>query len=766
MKRIKLYKVLGILCITLTISGCGMEVITENETSLESSQVEVVHQGENGEPAVSENEAEHEETMEAGNENDETKEKPKYPLVARPSSTDTIEFAFDSEGVYCIFNGEKYGYMTNDGTEITDYIYDYATPFSEGLACVAIDGKYGFLDKEGEIALPFIYDDAAPFSEGLAYFVADGKYGFMKPDGTVAFYLDCDSVSSFKEGLAYFSIDGKYGYIDTTGEVVIEPVYFDADYFENGMAFVKVNGYEGIVNTVGELVIPSDYLDIRRTEDFFIATDENSCTYYTLDGERVLHNTYEDISVADGYGYFIKINGLYGLIDETEAVLILPEYERLSVIEGTDYFIAKKDGTYGVIDIKGEEKVSFVYDWIYVMQEPENELDGLLKVMQGDKYGCLSIADFSVVLPVEYDAIYATDNGIFKFVKDSVSSLMNENGDICVEYEAGNITVLENNAIVQKNDDVISLFSSDGTLLFSGIGNSIEWKGDYYLLKRDSGYVFLDVEGIQFYNIEFIYDTADVYGQKETYILHQSYGSARSEVLIKLQESEDTDLQKVILQNKITPKIEKYWSVTSGETIIGVDFGFGTLQETTACDYRELMSFRLYDIKDEKFPVLYYYSTAYTTSNFPYSTSALLIQAGEGIKTLVSGHECGGSMRGDYVCFWLDKEKGELLLGTDGAVGGFGGIGRYDHVYSYEEGTLTEVHSSTYYSQTAGNYSDEDLYENAELFYDDNGNPFTKDTIQDAEDVNEYILFEERVTKEEYEKEEGRYEYISLYHYR
>ncbi|MBQ8326464.1 MAG: WG repeat-containing protein [Lachnospiraceae bacterium] len=761
---IKYRKLIGLLCLILGLAGCGKEVKTSNETILEASQAEEVYRAEAEEsPMPGGTAVDTEESIEEDKEDVIT---PQYPIVARPSFTDTIEFAFDSEGIYCIYNGEKYGYMTNDGTEITEYIYDYASPFSEGLACVLKDGKYGFINKDGETELPFIYDDAAPFSEGLAYFVTDGKYGFMKPDGTIAFYLDCDSVSSFKEGLAYFSIDGKYGYIDTSGQIVIEPVYFDADYFEDGLAFVRVNGCEGVINTVGELVIPSDYVSIRRTEEFFIAEDANSCTYYTLDGERVLHNAYEDIVVADGYGYLVKINGLYGLLDETEDVLIAPAYEYLSIIEGTDCFIAKRDGAYGVIDIKGEEKVSFVYDWIYAIQEPEKELDGLLKVMQGDKYGCLSIADFSVVFPVEYDAIYTTDSGIFKLVKDSVSSLMNENGEIYMEYEAGSITVLENNAIVQKSDDVISLFSSDGTLLFTGKGNSIEWKDDYYLLNKDSGYVFLNAEGIQYYNIEFSYAASDVYGQREVYILHQWDGNIRPDVLIKLQESEDANLQEVLLQNKITPKIEKYWEVTRGETMIGVDFGFGTLQETTACDYRELMSFRLYDIKDEKFPVLYYYSTAYTTSNFPYSTSALLIQAGEGIKTLVSGHDCGGSMRGDYVCFWLDKETGELLLGTDGAVGGFGGIGRYDHVYSYEEGTLTEVHSSRYYSQTAGNYSDEDLYENAELFYDDNGIPFTPETILEASDVNEYILNEERVTKEEYDKVQERYIYISMYHYR
>ena len=156
MKIFKLYKILGILCISLALTGCGKEAKTSGEATLETSKVEEVHQGESEEASLPEDNSE---SIESNAEDKEDITTPQYPLVARPSSTDTIEFAFDSEGIYCIFNGEKYGYMTNDGTEITDYIYDYATPFSEGLACVAMDGKYGFLDKEGEIALPFIYDE-------------------------------------------------------------------------------------------------------------------------------------------------------------------------------------------------------------------------------------------------------------------------------------------------------------------------------------------------------------------------------------------------------------------------------------------------------------------------------------------------------------------------------------------------------------------------------------------------------------------------------
>lgn len=146
------------------------------------------------EPGVEETESTEMEISE-NIENDTTLEN--HPVLVTPTLTSNIEFVIESEDIFCIYNGEKYGYMKQTGEEITDYIYDMAYPFSEGLACAILDGKYGFIDTNGAEAIPFIYEDAAPFCEGLAYFSTKEEYGFITKDGNIAFYLDCDSVSSF-----------------------------------------------------------------------------------------------------------------------------------------------------------------------------------------------------------------------------------------------------------------------------------------------------------------------------------------------------------------------------------------------------------------------------------------------------------------------------------------------------------------------------------------------------------------------------------------
>ena len=84
-----------------------------------------------------------EESLEEGSAEDS------YPKIAELPADKQIDLVMYSEGCYCIFDGSHYGFMTEEGEEITPYIYEQAAPFSEGLACVYLDGKYGFIGRDG-----------------------------------------------------------------------------------------------------------------------------------------------------------------------------------------------------------------------------------------------------------------------------------------------------------------------------------------------------------------------------------------------------------------------------------------------------------------------------------------------------------------------------------------------------------------------------------------------------------------------------------------
>lgn len=598
-----------------------------------------------------------------------TEVKENYPILLTTTLTTQIDFAIESEDIFCIYDGEKYGYMKLSGEEVTDYIYEAAFPFSEGLACVMSDGKYGFIDTDGKEAIPFIYEDAAPFSEGLAYFSTEDTYGFMTKNGETAFYLDCDSVSSFQEGLAYFSIDGKYGYIDKNGEIVIAPVYSDVDYFKNGIAFVNIDGYKGAINAKGEEVIPVIYDHIRWNEDYIIAEAGEEKEYYLVNGDHVSKTSYESVQTEE--------NG--------------------EVIE----------------------KIKSTYDYV------GNFYHGRAEVCDGTYYG-----------------------------------VVDEQGELLIPLEHSDVRVFEDGSYLLDNE---LLYNYDHELIYHATTRSPSLSGDFYEIEQDDGLLLIDKNGQTVLSVAFEYNTHDIYGDYSNYVLTQYDGT--DQILI-ISNQDDIDLSDILLKNSITPRIELYWKATHGKSIeIENDNKevTQTRQFASWCKDNYIKKARLYDIDNSGVPILYCYEEPVISYICAMSESSLCSIEDEHLKLLVTGYECGGTARGDYVCFWREQESGEVLIGYQGAAGGFGGYAGYGAAFGYETGEKQEKYSYQYIWQVTGNYAQEELLENAELFYDENDMPYTKENIQSAEMVSEYLIDDERVAVEEYQNAYRQYVYMDLF---
>ncbi len=530
----------GLLC-----TGCSVqkpqavpEVLTESEESMPIQQEETLAEMETvteGKTAIEETTIE----MESVEEEIRIVNTGNISLIVPRS----IDYAFWTENIICLYNGEHYGYINGNGEELTAMVYDLAYPFSEGLGCAMIDGIYGFVDKNGEVAIPFSYLDAAPFSEGLAYFYGDEGYGFLKQDGTIAFTLDCDSVSSFKEGLAYFSIDGKYGYMNTEGQTVIEPVYQDAGYFVNGLAKVRSGSFIGMINKNGEVVIPIQYSMILCYEKGIMAKVSGRTDYYNYAGESLSKEEYD----------------------------ALPE---------PAYDTEKQDGFYE-------------------------------------------------------------------------------------------------------------------------------------------------------------------YGEGRTY-----------------------DFSKILLKNSITPKKNLYWKVSHGKYVDMVMDESGEMQNLRKHnnwdEYTYIKHFALYDVEQSGELVLYSCEEPCGRKLFPMSDSAMYCVRDNQLHLALTANECGGSARGDYVCFWRNADTGEILPGTRGGAGGFGGNSGYGYVYDYKNGVLQNERSFHWIGWFYACYSEEELLQDAHLFYSDEKVPYTKETILTAETINEYLVNDLRVTCEEYERFKNTYEEIEI----
>ena len=738
------------ILILVFLSGCGKEESTPENRVDTSAKVE------SNEDVSAKTESNEDISEETGMQ---------YPLIATPADAKKIELAIVSEDNYCIFDGEKYGFITENGEEIAPCIYDIAYPFNEGLACVCKDGKYGYIDLEGETAIPFDYDRATPFVEGLAYFSIGDTYGFMDQTGTPVFQFECDSISSFQEGLAYFSKDGQYGYVDQNGQMVIKPVFDDAGYFQEGLAKVRKDGRCGVINRDGDFIIAAEYDSINIEDWFIITQSDGKYTCFDRTGKSLLEQSdgIGYITTRENYACFWK-DEKQGLIDEQGNVLIEPMYDWiLSLIPEQNLLIVQEDGLYGIVDLQGEIMIPAVYDYIRYDSYEDGTEGGMLVLTDADgKIESMDAADLSERIPCNYDSIVWLNEDKAVVSLNGLSGIIDREGRLIEPVGYDIIKIFDSGAVWMQKDSKTWFYNSSGEIVEDiGDYDDIFQYGNCYQTKLNGKYGFLNEKGEKV--IPTVYDSVkgyNAYGSANVCIL-TDYSSDIRDSVIKTGETQQTDISNALLQNEITPRIGLYQRFTQNGCISVDDFtvnGFTASQEYLK-EYRK--TYKLYDLNHTGKPILYFQAEPYINHNFPMSYSGFYAIRDNQLVELITGYECGGSMRGDYVCLWYDRETARIFLGTNGFYGGFGGYASSGDVYDGKEGEMTSIASFEWMTQPLAYFSDEELG-HAELVYDNEGKPYTKEIIEQAEKEIAQIYWVNRVqtTVEEYQEMTDRYQMI------
>ena len=494
-------------------TGCGQEeAVRDSADILQTEEQENLTERQENPVGEQEDPAKQQEDLAEQGDSSEAADSSDSIVVISPEG-EKIEWAVYSEGVYCYRNvrnyasdeGGLYGYLSEDGREITPCIYSEASPFSEGLGCALLDGKYGYIGKDGETVLPFIYDQASPFREGVAYFSIGEQYGLIDREGNVILELTvCDSISSFREELAYFSVDGLYGYMDQSGKTVIESVYEDAGYFYGGLAVVMRGGFLGVIGKDGRKILPLEYEDVTLEEACITARKEGMFYFFDRDGREVSSGSWDEVSKGgDGKDvFYLYQNGKEGLADRTGRIIWEPIYERFTVIPGKELVIMQdENGKYGVLDYDGQIRVPFLYSDIYCVGNQgaryvPGAADGLYVTDAATgKKGYLSMEDFSVKIPAIYDSLsdFTEDRAVARL--DGKEGIVRYDGTVEMPLEYDAISLFSDGSMAVKEKDTWELTDKNGDPLFAIVCDTVSEWGDGYRVSAEDNYSFYDRQG-------------------------------------------------------------------------------------------------------------------------------------------------------------------------------------------------------------------------------------------------------------------------------
>lgn len=665
-----------------------------------------------------------------------------------------VDYIVYSEGRYCYREGSLYGYLAEDGSEITPCIYSEAAPFSEGLACVCLDGKYGYIGKDGETVLPFVYDHASSFREGRAYFSCGEEYGLIDREGNVAARLEgCESISTFREGLAYFCVDGRYGYMDQSGQVVVEPVYDDAGYFYKGLAVVRKNGLCGVIGKDGGEILPLCYMTVELKENGIVVQREGMYYCFDREGRELLDGAWDFIWEEDGI--FHASRGDRDILADRDGKVLFEETDSPycpDMIPGKNLIrLENAEGQYGILDCDGQIIVPFQYGYIWYEAD---EVGFRYRDWKTGKEGYLDEEDFSVKIPAVYDSIGGFYEGRAVVIQDEKYGILRSDGTLELACEYDGIALFSDGSTAIRKGENWELTDRQGNRILFGPYKSVIKVGDGYetgSLDNGYSYSYWDSQGnlvVSGYRYRSPYS---VVGTSKTYILDGN-------TLLITQRESGQNIEEAFLRNWLTPEAGLFAdSLTNGT--YAIQDTFQQSRYGTEGDARVWRSFnKLYRVGEDM--VLYFYSEPEEQWGMRESCSGLFtVRDGQTVQ-LLAGSECGGTAGGEQVCFAYDREENTWKPGVRGGYGGFGGYASVGEVYVLQEGEVAQEVSFSWCEQSMMNYEEEELLDNAGLFYDYEDVPYTEETIMEAAYVTEYSIDDRQVPVEQYRETSERYQFF------
>lgn len=349
--------------------------------------------------------------------------------------------------LFLIEKDGKKGVFNTDGRKILDTIFDEIENkgyewSDKARLYVRKNGKYGLCNERGEYLAQPIYneikgnfyklelvkDDGTDYLLSFKHFVSDGITILDK------FVLETDGIRS--KDFYIFRKDTLCGLLDEEGKVFMKPQYTKLVCRDIGYRFgttpwliaCKGNNY-GTIDIYNNVILPFQYKSIRATSivgclaveteagkrfyDYETKKFINDYTFdeyhtsdlYTAikkDGKTTLISNdtkkmmfpykYQDVFSQFYHPYFcVKLNNLYGLVDANDKIIIPIMYEDRLWITCGDKIVIKKDGKYGIINLKNEllygmiNHIIVAYDDffdIYDSMKENTRLDADLNVIQ------------------------------------------------------------------------------------------------------------------------------------------------------------------------------------------------------------------------------------------------------------------------------------------------------------------------------------------------------------------------------------------------
>lgn len=235
-----------------------------------------------------------------------------------PFKYDEIKYAF--KGYFQVREGKLNGILDSIGGQRIPVMYEYWS-FTSGGASAYLDKKYTLFDMSFRRLSEDTFEQTGYMGQKGLTLKKDGKWGLMATDGKILAPFEYDALETPGDHDLKFSIilarkNGKYGVMDFGGKIYTDFIY--------------------------DRILPESnvFSDSRTLEPVF-------------NGYANQPNMY----------HYVKLGDKWGLLDNDFKPMIDPKYDYFLESYDRSVLFAKKNGKWGMIDVKTEKPIiDFIYD--------------------------------------------------------------------------------------------------------------------------------------------------------------------------------------------------------------------------------------------------------------------------------------------------------------------------------------------------------------------------------------------------------------------
>ena len=220
------------------------------------------------------------------------------------------------ERVTPVFDGSLWHYIDESGYKklVGDHVYSYLGNFTSGYAPACYNDKYGWIDRSfNEYRME--YDYTTPFCNGVAAVKRGEKWALVNEELKQITKFKFDEIVLDENGFCantksiFVKEKGKYYLIGIDGKRIGKLKFDDVRAFNgNQYAAVKKGDKWGYIDTAGKLAIKYQYEDAR--------------------------------SFANGVAGY-KDNGVWGVIDQNNDVILEPMFDDVKTMNSNGILIIK-----------------------------------------------------------------------------------------------------------------------------------------------------------------------------------------------------------------------------------------------------------------------------------------------------------------------------------------------------------------------------------------------------------------------------------------